>query len=240
MTTPDLTITGDPGRVWHVGFEPDPWAWAPWKYATDEGRFDGRWDDQAAAFRTLYTSDSLEGCLLELLARFRPSNVVLEALAAVVDDDGTGTTYPDAPARRIGHRWLEGRRYGNANLVGRYCFVTHSRSIGVLQTTFPFARHGIAARDVDTALLKDSYDRNLTRSIARWLYELSDDNGPLVDGIEFRSRHGDEIHLWAVFERPDDGDRSRHLHPAPDERPLTDDVPELIAALAHFDLAWVD
>lgn len=41
-----MAITGDPGRVWRIGFEPDMWAWTPWRYATDSGLFNGRWDDQ--------------------------------------------------------------------------------------------------------------------------------------------------------------------------------------------------
>jgi integrase len=45
MSPVDLAISGDPGQVSRVGFEPDLWAWTPWRYATDSGN--GRWDDQA-------------------------------------------------------------------------------------------------------------------------------------------------------------------------------------------------
>ncbi|HUG50802.1 MAG TPA: RES domain-containing protein, partial [Terrimesophilobacter sp.] len=79
MTSPGLEIesSDDLGDVWHVGFAPNSWAWAPWQYADDEGLFGGRWDDQLGQFRTIYTADSLLGCFLELLARFRPSRKVL-------------------------------------------------------------------------------------------------------------------------------------------------------------------
>jgi hypothetical protein len=48
-----LPVAGDPGPVWRVGYAPDPWAWTPWEYASDSGRFNGRWDDEDAKFRTL-------------------------------------------------------------------------------------------------------------------------------------------------------------------------------------------
>src|SRR6478735_942543 len=66
-------LTSDPGRVWRIGFEPDMWARTPWRYATDDGLFNGRWDDQLGQFRTLYTSDNLRGCFLDLCAKLQPS-----------------------------------------------------------------------------------------------------------------------------------------------------------------------
>lgn len=42
MSALELPVSGDPGEVWHVGFEPDPWEWTPWQYASDNGRFNGR------------------------------------------------------------------------------------------------------------------------------------------------------------------------------------------------------
>ena len=79
-SAPDLELTGDPGRVWRVGFAPDMWAWPPWEYATDAGLFNGRWDNQVGQFRTLYTSSTLLGCFLELLARLRADSVVVDEL----------------------------------------------------------------------------------------------------------------------------------------------------------------
>jgi hypothetical protein len=37
-----LTASLDPDRVWRFGHRPDPWAWTPWEYAGDAGRFSGR------------------------------------------------------------------------------------------------------------------------------------------------------------------------------------------------------
>jgi len=34
---------------------------------------------------------------------------------------------------------------------------------------------------------------------------------PLVDGVQFESRHGDGLTLWAIFERDDDTAVSAHI-----------------------------
>lgn len=234
IETPD-----DAAEVWHVGFEPDAWAWVPWRYADDEGLFGGRWDDQQGQFRTLYTADSLLGCFLELLARFRPSRPVAAGLEEI-EDDGTIESFPDAPAGVVGRAWLEGRLYGSARQSGRYCFITHSRSLAALTMHFPLAPHALAPSDVDAALLKDAHDRDLTRSIARWLYDLNDGDAPALDGVRFQSRHGDDIRLWAVFERSDDGTRSRRLSPVSEPTRVHHDLPELREAFARFGLRWAE
>jgi hypothetical protein len=45
-------------RMHRVGYQPDPWAWTPWEYAGDDGRFHGRWDDPHGTWRTLYLGAS--------------------------------------------------------------------------------------------------------------------------------------------------------------------------------------
>lgn len=139
MSAVDLKLTTDPGTVWQVGFEPDPWAWTPWIYATDAGLFDGRWDDQRGVFRTLYTSESLLGCFLELLAKHRPDTVVNDALAKIGDPGGLAANDLEVPAGAISYVWLEGRRLGCASQIGRYCFVTHSRTVAAIEEAGQFA-----------------------------------------------------------------------------------------------------
>lgn len=243
MSLPELEITDDPGLVWHVGFAPNPWGFAPWEYATDSGLFDGRWDDQLGQFRTLYTADSLLGCFLELLARFRPAAAVTAGLAEIDNDDGSVDEYDDAPDGTIGHSWLDSRQFGSAMQTGRYCFVTHSRSVAALQQHYPFDQHGLTPALVDTALLKDARDRVLTRSIARWLYDLRDDGrNELLAGVEFRSRHGDDIRIWATFERAEDENQPHSQHLSPVGAPVTvsDDTSGLLEAFERHGLRWRD
>ncbi|GAA3772726.1 hypothetical protein GCM10022240_25930 [Microbacterium kribbense] len=240
MTQPDLEIesSDDLGGVWRVGFGPDMWAWTPWSYADDAGRFSGRWDDQSGEFRTLYTADSLLGCFLELLAQFRPSRSLLNELDQIEDDDGSVEKFHEAAIGAVGYRWVENRQFGSARQTGRYCYTTHSRTIAALIAHYPFADHGLAARDVDSALLKEARDRVLTRSIARWLFNLSDNGDDLVDGVRFNSRHGDEIHMWALFERPDDPPRSPKLEPTSEPTQVTPELSELQEVFRRFGLHW--
>ena len=213
----------------------------PWQFATDSGLFDGRWDDQLGQFRTLYTSDSLVGCFLELLAKLQLKREVQAEIDEVEDDDGSVSQHTEGGPGEVGYRWLEGRAFGTAYETGRYAFITHSLSIAALKARYPFGRYGIALSDVDTGMLKDAYDRVLTRSIARWIYDLQgDDVGELVDGVEFRSRHGDEIRMWAVFERSDDDQHSRHIAPQEEPVRVTDETPELLEAMRRLGLRWTE
>jgi hypothetical protein len=66
------------GVVWWVGFRPDPWAWTDWKYGSDDGRFNGRWDDMAGQFRTVYAGESLVACLPEVLGIENTSGRLIE------------------------------------------------------------------------------------------------------------------------------------------------------------------
>ncbi|RFA06881.1 hypothetical protein B7R21_17930 [Subtercola boreus] len=235
MTQPHLERTTRTEQVWHVGFRPDVWAWSDWRYATDNGRFDGRWDDQHGNFRTIYTADSLYACLLEVLAKYRPARSVEDQVAAIDDSDGHGALYPDYSAGNLDHSWLNDRLAGHATQDGVYCYVTHSTTVAALRRRFDPAHYGVPATDFDAALLKDSAPRALTRSIATWLYELS---GTLaVDGVEFRSRHGDDLRMWAIFERPNDPEVSPRLTSAT-QAPLTPDTPELRDAMALHGLRW--
>jgi hypothetical protein len=239
MSKPDLEITSDPGTVWRVGFEPDPWAWTPWIYATDAGLFDGRWDDERGQFRTLYTSASLLGCFLELLAKCRPDTMVQEGLDQIDDPGDLAADDEEAPAGTVGYDWLDGRQFGCATQTGRYCFVTHSRTVAALDDARLFTARGIASRDVDVSVLKGADDRLLTRSIARWIYDLRDDDrAALVDGIEFRSRLGDEIRLWAVFERSPDEVGPYSLITPKWHAGVAPDIPELVEAFSRLGLAW--
>jgi len=234
-------LTSDPGRVWRIGFELDMWAWTPWRYATDDGLFNGRWDDQLGQFRTLYTSDNLRGCFLELCAKLQPSKPLQTVLDEIEDDDGSIALHPEGASGEVGYSWLNGRVYGDAEQSGRYWFITHSDSLAALKAEYPFGRHGIALVDVDSALLKNADDRNLTRSIANWVYDRrNEDRDELVDGIEFRSRHGDEIRMWAVFERSDDEQGSSHITPLSEPQRVTPETDELLEAFERLGLHWVE
>ncbi|MHB1172994.1 MAG: hypothetical protein ACYCZY_11005 [Lacisediminihabitans sp.] len=145
---------------------------------------------------------------------------------------------PEYASGAVNYDWLDKRQAGHAEQDGRYCFVTHSTSVALLRDEFPLERYGVRERDFDASLLKDAAPRALTRSIARWLYLQRDDvHGDLVDGIEFRSRHGDELRMWAIFERADDGPVSSRLQSRV-SAPLTSETEDLQRAFALHHLSW--
>jgi hypothetical protein len=223
-----------------VGFLPDPWAWTPWVYAEDQGLFNGRWDDQQGKFRTLYSSNRLLGCLLELLGRLKPNEALFDALDAMADDDPDGTAaHPGTPVGELDWTWLEGRAIAKGRQAGRYCEITHSETMSELTSAGVFRRLNIPDHGVDVTLLKDARNRVTTRTVARWLYDQRDrERRVLVDGIAFGSRHGDDLRMWAVFSRDDTSDSSPLIAAIGEPEPLTPENPYLLEAFRRFGLHW--
>jgi len=153
----------------------------------------GRWDDQKAQFRTLYTSQELVGCFLELLAQLRPAKTAYAELEEIEDDDATGGGFfPGDPQRgAVGREWLENRLYGSANQTGVYADVTHSKSLGALTAGGVFDPFEIPPKMVDVSLLKDPKNRDLTRTIARWVFDRHGaDRLPVFNGVVFPITNG--------------------------------------------------
>ncbi|MDP9886077.1 hypothetical protein J2W21_003602 [Sinomonas atrocyanea] len=191
------TVTAD-ARVWRIGFRPEPWAWSGWEWATD-GRFPGRWDDLHGNFRTLYAGSTLHACLLEVLAGFRRDARLAAELDEIVEDDEDAVLHPTVAPGEVPREWLDARTATSAELSGTYCAVTDSRTVAVLYPHFIGLALTLGLADFDAAALKDARPRQLTQAVAAWLYETTD-----VDGVTFSSRHGDDLRLWALFERPGD------------------------------------
>ncbi|GAB2754938.1 RES domain-containing protein [Sinomonas soli] len=193
-----LATSSPDARVWRVGFPPHPWAWSGWEWATD-GRFPGRWDDLHGNFRTVYAGSSLLACLLEVLAGFRRDARLAAELDEIVEDDEDRVLHPTIAPGTVPREWLDARAVASADLAGTYCAVTDSRSVAVLYPHFIGLALRLGLADFDAAALKDARPRQLTQAIATWLYETTD-----ADGVTFASRHGDDLRLWALFERPGD------------------------------------
>lgn len=203
--------TVDPGRVWRVARRPNPWAWVPWEYAGDSGRFDGRFDDPAGGFRTTYAGAELLACLLEALAPFRPDPLLADDLASIEEGPDDAANYPTQATGTVPSSWLGQRVAATAVLDGAYCIVTDKESLPTLRSRFLPMALGYGLADLDAAALRLSAPRALTQHIAAWLYDLHHEGADLFAGVEFESRHGDGLTLFAVFERPDDGGTSAHL-----------------------------
>ncbi|WP_457971696.1 RES domain-containing protein [Arthrobacter sp. D1-17] len=199
MGSEQLAVATSEDRIWRIGFRPDPWAWSGWEWATN-GRFPGRWDDQHGNFRTVYAGSSLHACLLEVLAAFRRDTRIAMELDEIVENDQDTVLHPTVPPGQVPREWLDARAATSAELTGTYCAVTDSKSIAVLYPHFIGIALSLGLADLDAAALKDARPRHLTQAIAAWIYETTD-----LNGVTFASRHGDDLRLWAIFERPGDG-----------------------------------
>ena len=241
MSTPAGALAAgiDPGRVWRVGFRPDPWAWTPWQYASDDGRFPGRWDDPDGSFRTVYAGRDLLACLLEVLARFRPDPLLEEDLNGITEDPEDAESSSTLRSGVIPTDWLEPRQASTATLSGVFCAVTDKESLPTLREMFLRTAINLGLADLDAGALRLSAPHALTQDIARWLHDLHDGDRNLFDGVQFESRHGDGLTLWAVFERATDGEVSAHVVGA-EAGPLDRSHPDLVEAFRLLRLTWAD
>lgn len=225
----------DETTVHRVGYAPTPWQWTDWAFAED-GRFDGRWDDPGGSWRTLYVGDTRLACLLELLARFRPSSRVAQELAEIEVDDEY--EYPTSQAGTIPPDWCAPRRSGTATMSGIYALPGHHQSIAALRSQFRTKALALGLDDLDAAAIRDARPRALTRGISAWLYHVGDDQISRLDGIEFASRHGDDLTLWAIYERGGDADVSPRLTVRTDNAPISPTDPDLVRAMMLLGLRW--
>ncbi|GHD45999.1 RES domain-containing protein [Mycetocola manganoxydans] len=234
-----LPVTKNPGRIWRIGYRPNPWAWTDWKYANTDGRFDGRWDDPTGQYRTLYVGATAVACFFEVLAKFRPNTEVDAEMEAIESDEVDDIAFPALPAGAVSLDWVENRLIGSADLLGSYVAVTAAETIASLRGMWLKTAQEQGFVDFDAAALKESAPRQLTQLVSRALYEASITGAPAFNGLEFRSRHGDDLLLWALFEHPDDGTVSPQLTNINDEI-LRPEHPDLLTVMSLYGLFWMD
>ncbi|MCW2854204.1 MAG: hypothetical protein JWM84_3868 [Nocardioides sp.] len=229
---PQIVVAAPPtGRIWRVGYRPDPWGWPDWKWAQD-GRFHGRWDDRTGNFRTLYVANSLFGCLLEVLAPLRPDPTLAAEFTVIVEDATDAEDYPTVEPGEVDPAWLDSRAAGNAYLSGEYCAITATETVAALRPRFIGGALALGRVDFDVAALKDGGTRELTQAISTYIYETTD-----LAGLWFASRHGDELEMWAIFERAGDPTISPRLSGI-EAIDLTLDTYELVEAFRYHRLRW--
>jgi len=158
-----LEVDVDPGRVWRVGYPLVPWAWTPGEYAGPDGRFGGRWDDSVGEFRTIYAGQSVLGCLLEVLAVFRPDPELADALSLVQEDPADAVGHPPPPPGRLPRAWLTSRTATSAELAGVYAAVTRPGSLAALRARFGSLAARAGLGDLDAGALKLPTTRELTQ-----------------------------------------------------------------------------
>ena len=180
------------GPLYRLGRYPDPWAWPPWSAAAIDGTFGNRYDDPDASYRVLYASSQRVGAFLDTLARFRPDLGVLAELDRIEGDD--------EPPPAVPRTWLDGRLVGEATAEGCFFDVGDTASLAVLRTALAARaiHHGLD--EIDAATIRLRAPRAFTQHVSRYIYEQGD-----FIGIRYRSRLGDDVLNWAIFEPAPDG-----------------------------------
>jgi hypothetical protein len=221
-----------PGVLWHVGRRPEPWAWVPWEFAGGQ-----RWDDAERTFRTVYAAESRFGCFVEVLAQFRPDPELVAGMAGIAVDPADAREFSTAPAGQIDQLWVGRHVITSALVDGIYCDVTTAQTIAALRPSMLQLATSLGLPDFDAAALKLARPRELTQRAASLIYQLPRSDGELFAGVRFASRHGDDLPMWAIFERPGDEPFSHRLTiQTEDEFAIAD--PELRQAMSLHHLTW--
>jgi hypothetical protein len=211
---------------------PDAWALAPWTYAGPDGTFGNRYDDPAGEYRVLYAAGQRRGAFLETLARFRVDLQLVAELDAIEGDE-RDEAFPTERAGVVPSEWLANRCVGTA-LARTLSFVdvSHSESLAHLREALAARLVHYGLDDFDAGDLRRRAPRRLTQEISRYVFERGPNGGPCA-GILYRSRLGDELENWAIFEGYD---LEEIIDPA---APIADDDPDLVGALETLGLTLV-
>ncbi|MGB3413862.1 MAG: hypothetical protein WBA28_04010 [Microbacteriaceae bacterium] len=229
-------------RVWRLGYRPHPWEWTEWRWAAETSRFNGRWDAlDGNTYRTIYAGETLYACLIELLAPFRVDQALAEIYSTIRVSIEDEIDYPSIqPGVLDLKEWLSKRVASTAELNANLCLVTDSATIAALHPLFLSQALTLGLDDFDAAALKNARPRLLTQSVSQYLWLAKKDNGTdLCDGVEFLSRHGDDLKLWAIFERAGDPKISPKLSEIRRES-LNRNTPELHQALEDLHITTLE
>ena len=224
--TGELVAVAAPKIVYRIGRAPDPWTWPDWRHATD-GTFGNRYDDPQGQYRVLYASSQRAGAFIETLARFRPDPAVV---AESIGEDPRDRGHATVPPGRVPRSWATDRRIGTARLNGRFCDIGHSASLAHLRSALAHRLVHYELDDLDAAALRLRAPRGFTQELSRLVFERSDEGERAFDGIRYRSRLGDDIDNWAIFE-------PAQLHDTTSE-PISADHSDLVMVVDLFHLTF--
>lgn len=191
-----LAVVHGGATVYRVARRPDAWRWPDWAHAGPDGTFGNRWDDPEGTYRVLYACSQRVGAFVETLARFRPSAGLIAGLAVVEGEDHT------LPPGTIPPTWLDDRCVGVARVDGDFVDAGNAATLAALNEALAarLAHHGI--RELDAAAIRVQAPRKLTQEVSRFIYQQTlPDGRPAYAGIFYRSRLGDDLNNWAIFER---------------------------------------
>lgn len=216
-----------PWRVFRVG-RGEPWQWPDWAHAGPGGLFDGRYDDPLGIYRVMYASSERLGAFLEALGSLRPDPSVLAGLKEIVGEPED----VEPVAGELDRGWLGVRHIGEGLLAGRFADIGHHESLAEVRTALSSRAVHYGLADVDAAAIRLTVPRGFTQELSRYVYDLTEAGRRAWDGIAYRSRFGDNLHNWAMFEptRPTSGSGEA----------IAPDDPDLLGALRIHGLVLSD
>jgi hypothetical protein len=229
--TPPLAITRPRGSIYRVARQRDAWAWPDWAFAHEDGTFGNRYDDPRGEYRVLYASGRRDGAFAETLARFR-ADLDIAAELRSIEGDPEDVGYPDAIAGGVvPSEWPRSRAAGVATHDGSFVDIAHSDSLAHLRAALADRVLHYGFDDLDAGELRRRAPRAFTQEISRYVFEHArDDAGQPVSGIRYRSRLGDDLVNWAIFE-PNAPSNARSERIEPDDA-------DLRAVFRTFGLHW--
>src|SRR3954471_6743620 len=194
--TPRLALARPTGPIHRVGRRPDAWAWPDWAAAHDDMTFGNRYDDPHGEYRVLYASEPRAGAFAETLARFRPD---LELVAELERIAGDGRSAP--PPGAVPVEWLDTRTVGTATHGGAFADVGHSDSLAHLRAALAPRAASYGFDDLDAGEIRRRTPRAFTQEISRHVFARArDEAGRPGACLRYRSRLGDDLVNWAIFE----------------------------------------
>jgi hypothetical protein len=175
-----------------------------------EGPGRNRFDDPAGIFTVRYAADTLHGCLVETMARFRPhpeTETILAAIAGVDEGDVHEPAYAD-PSLGVA-AWLAQQHVGRLEITSASPLlvdVEHAAMLDALDA-HPDVRTALdhsgldapdepARLDAGVIRLSGPVGRPITQAVSRAIYERISG----VDGIGYWSRLDSTERCWAVYD----------------------------------------
>ena len=121
-------------------------------------------------------------------------------MAEIVVDDEDELLYPTAATGELSISWCEPRRLCSAQMSRCFALPAHHETLPTLRQQFLQLAHRCGCTDLDAAAIRNT-KRELTQPISAWIYKLRKPDTQPVSGIQYQSRHGDQLTLWAIYER---------------------------------------
>ena len=198
-----MRVHYEPSAFPHLGDEPGT------------NRFDDPRPRAIERFLVRYAASSLRGCLLELLAGFRPNPEASERQSAVETDDPNFVEPPDGAERQHIADFLAGRKVASVASAGLAIASINDPTVQHELDKEPAVRAVLDTEDAQAAMLEakgrrvhlDNAAIRLSSPTGRYITQACalalHDPQIRPDVIHYRSRHDDSEDCWAIYDHAD-------------------------------------